>query len=462
VQYNGKNITGTEAAKIMDGRVLVPFRQILESMGAEVSYDSVSKIIKAKTADREISFSAKDENITIMDDGVSSTVKMDVKPWIDKSKNRIYVPVRPLAESLGYGVGWDAAAKTVVIIDPATIFGNADTDFSIISKLMKSDLDLEKAYKTDGRFDVDIATYAKEGSLMPEMKFSMKGTMSGIQQKSNVDMNMTFDFNFDQMISKLTAEEKAQMEPLLAMFKNAGMRMKMDAETGTTYMNSSIFASMDPTVDSKTWYKMNVYDTYEQMGIDMKSLVDMSYSGVNLSEMLSQSVLYMQAADTSTYKDMKTTYAFLKNLIGDDAFGKKTAGSYVTYSLTLNQNTILAAMAKTALTEGISADSLNLTKLGDMLKETNIQADIQIKEKAGSLNGYNLKGSASMEDFSCTFDLSGDQKNANCSMAIDQKDMMKVTMKVESHVAETSGSPDLSLPADAVIKDYPMMPLPVN
>jgi hypothetical protein len=40
VQYNGENVVFEDAKpKIIDNRTMVPFRQILETMGAEVSYD---------------------------------------------------------------------------------------------------------------------------------------------------------------------------------------------------------------------------------------------------------------------------------------------------------------------------------------------------------------------------------------------------------------------------------------
>jgi len=414
VQYNGEDITFAGAAKIVDGRVMVPFGPILESMGAE---------------EKEILFTAGENDM---------------------------VSVRLIAEKMGYGVGWDAVNKTVVIIDPATLFTNADADFSIISKLMKSDLDLEKAYATTGQFDMDITTYADPQSIIPGMDFSVSGKMTGVQQKSNADLVMSLAFQFDNMLSKLTAEEKAQMEPLLSMFKDANMKIKMDGESGITYMNSSLFSAVDPTVGANTWYKMNVYDTYEEMGIDLKSISNMSYSDVKLSEMLTASFASMEYADTTTYQDIKTTYAFLKNLIGDGAFSKKTAGSYITYKLNINQVSVLAALTKTALAEGISKDSLDLTELGDLLNTSKIGANIMIKDKAGSLYEYGLKGSCSLEDVNCSFDMTGDQKNAEGQVTFDQKDVMKMMIEVESHITETSGAPDLSLPADAVVVDYPM------
>ena len=414
VQYNGEDITASGAAKIVDGRVMVPLRQTLESMGAE---------------DKEVLFTAGEKDM---------------------------VSVRFIAEKLGYGVGWDADDKTVVIIDPATLFTNADTDFSIISKLMKSDLDLEKAYATTGQFDMDITTYADPQSIMPGMDFSVSGKMTGVQQKSNADLVMSLAFQFDKMLSKLTVEEKTQMEPLLNMFKNANMKIKMDGETGITYMNSSLFSAIDPSVGANTWYKMNVYDTYEEMGIDLKSISNMSYSDVKLSEMLTASFSSMEYADTATYQDMKTTYTFLKNLIGDEAFARKTAGSYVTYTLNITQVSVLAALTKTALAEGISKDTMDLTEVGDLLNTSKIGANIMIKEKAGSLYEYGLKGSCSLEDLNCSFDMTGDQKNAVGQITVDQKDVMKMMMEVESHISETSTAPDLSLPADAVVVDYPM------
>ncbi len=456
VQYNGSDIALTEAAKIVEGRVMVPFRTLLESMGAEVTYDTKTKTIMVKTDEKEISFVAGGADVTVMKEGVTSVKKMDVASFIDKKLSRTYVPVRFIAETMGYSVGWDKGNKTVVIIDPNTLFSNADTDFSIISKLMKSDLDLEKPYATTGRFDMDIATFASPDSIIPGIEFSMTGQMSGIQQKSNADMVINMAFQFDKMLSKLTVEEKAMMEPMLGMFKDTSMKIKMDGETGITYMNSSLFSALDPTVGSNTWYKMNMYDTYEDMGIDLKSITNMSYSDFKLSEILAASLAGMEYADISTYQDIQSTYLFLKNLIGDEAFTKKTAGSYVTYNLNLNQTSVLAALAKTALSEGISKDSLDLTELGDMLNSSNLEAKIMIQEKAGSLYKYELEGDCTFEEIACSFDMTGDQKNTEGQFTIEQKDVMKMMVEVESNVSETSTPPDLSLPADAVIKEYPI------
>lgn len=453
VQYNGKYITNADNAKIIDGRVMVPFRQVFESMGADVTYDSKTKTIQAKTDDKEISFTAGSADITIVENGVSTVKKMDVKPFVDKKS--AYVPVRFIAESMGFCVGWDAAEKAVVIIDPATLFADADQDFSVLAMLMKSGLDPEGAYASTGRFNMDITTYEEPGSILPGMGFTVTGTMSGVQQKSSADMVMTLAFQFDKMLSGLTAEEKTQMQPLLDMFKNTEMKIKMDGETGVTYMNSSLFSAMDPTVGANTWYKMNVYDTYAEMGVDLKSLAGMSSSDIKLSEILAASMSAMEYAETSTYQDIKTAYAFMNNLIGDSAFTKKTAGSYTTYSLNFNKTSVLAAMAKTALDTGLSKDAMDLTELSELLNSGSFDANIMIKEKAGLLQEYSLKGNCAVEEMSFSFDMKGDPKNTAGKMSIDQKDVIKMIIDVESRITETSNKPDVSIPKDAVVVDYP-------
>lgn len=456
VQYNGKTLALTDAAQNIDGRVVLPFRQVLESMGASVSYDPATKTITAKTADREISFMSGKAEVTITKDGADTSVKMDVAPFVDKKLNLTYVPVRFIAQSLGYAVGWDSAAKTVIIIDPAALFANADTDFSVLSKLMKSDLDLEKPYASTGKFDMNVTTYASPGAILAGMDFGLSGTMTGIQQKNSADMTMNMTFNFDKMLSGMTPEEKTQMQTFYDMFKNTSMKIKMNGETGETYMNSNVFAAADPTVDKNTWYKMNVYDSYEEMGIDIKSLTGMSYSDVKLSELLSASLSSSVIMDINTYDDTKTTYQFLKNLMGDDAFTKKTSGSYTTYTLSLNQASIVAALAKTALTEGVTVDKLDLSEAADILNSGTIKADIMIKEKAGSVSAYDMKADCAFDDITCSFDLTGDQMNAKVNMTFEQKDVFMMTGLVESHISATSQTPDLSLPADAKIVDYPM------
>lgn len=455
VQYNGKNISFTDAAaKTVDGRTMVPFRQVLETMGATVTYDEKTKTINAKTKDKDISFVVGGKDINVTENGNKVVKKMDVAPFVDNSVGRTYIPVRFIAESLGYNVGWDATEKTVVIINPETIFANVDKDFSIVSKLMSSDLDYEKAYETKGKFSADVTAYQAAGAAS-NMNFSLSGDMSGVQQKLDVDMVMTLAFNMDKMLSTMSATEKAQIQPMLDMFKNANMSVKMDGETGNTYMQSNIFSVADPKLDKNTWYKMNIYDVYNKMGIDLKSLVNLKGAKGNNAQLIKSLLSTMDCSDVSAYQDIKATYTILKNLVGDSAFKKSTSGGIDTYTLDLNQTSIVAALAKSALDEGVSKDSLDLTEIGDLLKKSNFSGNITIQEKSGTLYGYQMKCSGAAEGNTFAVNMTGDQKNANVDMTIDAKDVMKMIVKVDSQVTETTKKPNVDLPSGAKVVDFP-------
>lgn len=457
VQLNGENIVFTGAAgKNVNGSILVPVRQMLEVLGASVTYDSAAKTVSAKSEDMEIIFAVGATEVTIVENGTKSIKTMNTVPFIDGATQSIYVPVRFFAESLGYCVGWDADEKTVVVFDPAELFGNADEDFSILAKLIKTDLDYEQAYETTGKFDAEIAAYATTESAV-SFDLSLEGEISGIQQKSNADLAMRLTVNADKMTDSIPSEDAAGMALILDMLKNITLNIKTDGETGTTYIHSGVFSAMDPEIAENTWFKMNVFKPYEEAGIDMKSFSRMGYSDIDLSELLITAVSSLDDMDTSTYENIKAGYVFLKNLAGDEAFRTETTGSIKTHTLKIDRKAILSAMVGTALSEGIpdiasaSEDAGGLEDLEDL---ASFEVNLTIKEKGGLLYNYDINGSFAAEGIDGSFEAAGDQKNADTQMTLDIRDVMKMDINVESHMKETSKAPDLNPPSDAVIVEY--------
>lgn len=456
VQLNGENFAFTNAAaKIVSGKTMVPFRQILEALGATVAYDSSAKTVSAKTADTEIIFAVGVTDITVVENGIKSIKTMDVAPFIDGTTQSTYVPVRFFAESLGYCVGWDAQEKTVILIDPASLFATADEDFSILAKLIRTDLDYEQAYETSGSFDMEVSAYPTAESAFSGMDVSVEGDISGIQQKSNADLTMRFSVDTDKMMDSVPPEDAESTAPILDLLKNVTMNIKMDGETGTTYMHSGIFSLMNPEVAENTWFKMNAFEPYEDMGINRKAFTRLGYSDVHLSELLTLAI--SSPDDISLYENIKTGYAFAKKLIGDEAFQTKTDGSIKIHTLKIDKDAIYSAMVKTALSEGIPDGASELggaESLEELEDLASFGLNLTIKEKGGALDAYQFDGSFAMEGIDCSFDAAGDKMNADVRMVLDMEDVMKVDISAESHMAETSKVPDLKLPSGATILEY--------
>ena len=455
VQLNGKNITFTDAdPQIAGERTMVPSRAIFEAIGADVSYNAETKTITAKKDDKEISFAVNGSSMTIIDNGVKSIKKMDAAAYADSTNGRAYVPIRYIAESMGYGIGWDSTNNTVVIIDPSTIFANADRDFSIISKLAKPGIDLEKTYETTGQFNMAVEMPAT-GSLFSGMSFSAAGKINGIQQKSNADMAMSLAFDFSKMLSAMPTEEKESIKPLLDMYSNLDMKIKMNGETGDTYISSDALNTVTGSLGKDTWYKMNAYDSYTAMGIDMSSIMDKYYTDSSIAKLLEAFVISADISDSSFYQDMKTTYALCKNLFGDEAFKTNTSGLTKTYTLSIDQASVVAALVKTALTEGMANTDPDFTEISDALKDSSFGANIMIGDYNDSLTKYSIKGAFTTEEINGSIDISGTPKTVSEKIVLDQKDAMKISMDMKLNMTETSKTFDLLPPAGADIVALP-------
>lgn len=453
-QFNGQEIQFADAApKIINGRTMVPFRQILETMGATVTYDPQTQTVTVVKPGIEFSFVIGKTDITVVQNGSSTIKKMDVAPFLDPKTNRTYVPARFMAESMGNSVFWDQEAQTAVIIDQNTIFADADKDFSIISKLLTMDMDLQKSYESTGTFQADIAV-SEKATGSQALAFGMTGDFRGVAKQSSADMEMNMAFDADQLMAAMSAEEKAQLQPMLDMLQDIQMRIKMNGESGALYMNSNIFSLTDPSLGQNAWLKMNVFDTYDKMGIDIRPMMNYSGSRISFSELLKACVMSMNSGTVDSYQEMKLGYAFMKNLVGDQAFSTVASGSDSIYTLKLDKMDILAAMAEAAMNEGVQLDSAVMSEMNDAFRAMALNADITIKETNGKLASYEMKGTLSAEDIDCTFSQIGGPQSASLNMTMQQQDMMTITMSITSQYVETSKTPDMSLPAGAQILDY--------
>jgi len=458
VQLNGENFAFTNAgAKIVNGKAMVPFRQLFEALDSTVTYDPATKTVSAKTADSEIVFAEGSTDVKVVQKGVESIKTIDAAPFIDAATRSAYVPARFFADILGYCVGWDAEEKTVILIDPDELFGTADEDFSIIMKLFNTGLDYEQAYKTRGSFDINVFVYETAESSLSGKDVSIKGKLSGIQQKSDADLTMSFSVDTEKLMDMIQPEEAYSMAPLLALLKNIEMDMKMDGESGTVYMHSDIFRLIDPEAAEDVWYKMNVYEPYEQMGIDIKALSRLGYSKADLSELLTMAISSPGVMDISTYGDMKAAYALAKNLIGDEAFRTKTAGNIKTHTLKIDKNAIYSALIRTAISEEFPDGFSELGDLVGLADLANLTLNLTITEKGNALDTYRFNGNLSIEGIKCSINTAGDKLNTDVQMTLDMKDVMKIDVKAKSHMTKSSKAPDLNLPSGATVLDYAQM-----
>ena len=111
VQINGSTIDFDVPAQIIGGRIMVPVREIFESLGAVVNWDDITQTISATKGSDTIVMKINSNIMTINGQAVNSA--LDVPPTI--VGGRTMVPVRAVADAFGCSVNWDASANLVSI-----------------------------------------------------------------------------------------------------------------------------------------------------------------------------------------------------------------------------------------------------------------------------------------------------------------------------------------------------------
>lgn len=438
VLYDGEYITFTDAApQIVNGRTMVPFRQILEAMGMTVGYDAPTRTVTAAKDDLTMSFAIGGSRIDILDGGVASVKTMDVVPFIDPANDRTYVSARFMAESLGYNVGWNSSARTVLINDFASLFAGAAEDFSILGTIFTPEYDLEKAYEVTGSFTADMEMAAGTTPVA----IGMSGTMEGVQYKTDADISM--DFAID-----------APPELGLGAMSEMAMRMKLDGTNGILYMNAPVYSMLDPSIDANTWIRMDIFKMYDELGFDLRPLMDLSQGPMDMDTLIAGMLASAAPTDLDSYQTAKALYALLKNLVGDDTFTKRTVGSSTTYTRSIDQAAITAAIAKTALEEGIPFTGTELAELKTALDELGLSSTITVKTTGDALESYSMTGTGQAEGADFSFTLSGTLMTSDMEMGFTLPGLMTMTMTVTSAMEATNATVDLALPPGAKVIDY--------
>ncbi len=109
VKLNGNFLSFDQPPIIENGRTLVPFRVILEAMGAEINWDSATKTITCTKDAKTVILTVGSTNIIV--NNVSKTIDVPAKIVND----RTLIPLRAVSENFDAEVNWDNAERLVTI-----------------------------------------------------------------------------------------------------------------------------------------------------------------------------------------------------------------------------------------------------------------------------------------------------------------------------------------------------------
>lgn len=98
-------------------RTFVPVRFLLEHFKFQVSWQEEDQMVFGMGPEGEIFIMQVGSELLFYKDAQNNEKKvtMDVTPFLNMSEGRTYIPIRFIAEAMGYDVGWDGATETVTL-----------------------------------------------------------------------------------------------------------------------------------------------------------------------------------------------------------------------------------------------------------------------------------------------------------------------------------------------------------
>lgn len=120
ILINGEKATiqeGMGSIVEKDWRTFVPVRFALEYFGYQVSWVEKDRMVFGVNENGSMFVMQVGSNFLFFKDKDNNEkkVEMDVSPFLNNEEGRTYIPLRFLADVLGYQVGYDEATSTVTL-----------------------------------------------------------------------------------------------------------------------------------------------------------------------------------------------------------------------------------------------------------------------------------------------------------------------------------------------------------
>ncbi len=115
VRVNNLVIESPVPAQLVNDRTMIPMRSIFEHIGAKVTWMESEKIIFATKGSYFITMQIDNTTMSVqqIENDEIIKIELDSPPFIENGST--LVPVRAVAESLGYSVEWNPQIYTVDI-----------------------------------------------------------------------------------------------------------------------------------------------------------------------------------------------------------------------------------------------------------------------------------------------------------------------------------------------------------
>jgi hypothetical protein len=422
IQVNGEIITEypSGVAPYYDkeqGRIYMPYRDLLTLLGAVVSYDEEKGAAVAVRDDLTVTYVLGADSFTVKTGDAERVITSDVKPI--NINDHILVPARFISESIGARVAWDGANGTALIVDPYLIIKDNTDTYEIFDKLYGLAAATDKNTESHADIAVDFSVKDADGTLA----LPATATVDVVASAAAVDAKINVKADLTSILGAL---------PGLSAEINLDADLIVNAQTGIVSLQSDgLYALAESLLGVKlglepgTWVKLDPAELLEATGVaaaDAVETVALDNTKDIVDYMTAVLVQSMPLESIYDYAVIADALALGTGLYADKSF-VKTGNDYVS-TVKFDE-------------EGLAASFVLTLKADAAGKATGFALDFDIKGDAGEVAKLSL--STDGKDIALSFTYSAD--GAELSFRLD------LTTKT------TDKAPRTEAPKDATVVD---------
>lgn len=226
IVIDGEELNLDVAPQIIDGRVMVPIRGVLENLGALVKWDDETQTVSARKSSKTVSLEIGSNDVTLdkgetNDDGSAKTETIQTDVAAQLVSDRTLVPLRVISEAMGYSVDWNDETYTVSIT---------------------TDNDEDESWK-DNKVSVDMSTLSVSGDGASVSDNTLTISKGGVYTLSGKNSDASIVISTDDNVKlKLNGVNITSSGAPVIYVENAD-KLYIDTEDGTD--NSLVSTAAD-------------------------------------------------------------------------------------------------------------------------------------------------------------------------------------------------------------------------
>ena len=226
IVIDGEELNLDVAPQIIDGRVMVPIRGVLENLGALVKWDDETQTVSARKSSKTVSLEIGSNDVTLdkgetNDDGSAKTETIQTDVAAQLVSDRTLVPLRVISEAMGYSVDWNDETYTVSIT---------------------TDNDEDESWK-DNKVSVDMSTLSVSGDRASVSDNTLTISKGGVYTLSGKNSDASIVISTDDNVKlKLNGVNITSSGAPVIYVENAD-KLYIDTEDGTD--NSLVSTAAD-------------------------------------------------------------------------------------------------------------------------------------------------------------------------------------------------------------------------